>query len=138
MTYAVLTDVSTRLGRTISDAAEVAQVNLWIADAERIILRRIPTLAALITAGSVTTADVVRVEAQVVQRKIKNPDGYKDERVDDYSHGLNPEAAKGELFLTDEEWADLMPEAPASAFTIRPAGMRDYTGEWTPPTYSVP
>jgi hypothetical protein len=131
MTYAVLTDVSTRLGRTISDTAEVSQVNAWIADVERLILRRVPDLAASITAGDVTTADVVMVECQAVLRKIKNPDGKKDERVDDYSYGLNPEAAKGELFLTDEEWASISPASPEGAFTIAPSGLRDVDGEWT-------
>ncbi|MCK9597807.1 MAG: phage Gp19/Gp15/Gp42 family protein [Sphaerochaeta sp.] len=131
MTYTVLTDVSTRLGRTISDAAEIAQVNAWISDIEGVIIERIPDLVALVTAGEIAAATVVRVECQAVLRKIKNPDGKKDERGDDYSYGLNPEYAKGELFLTDEEWASLATSTSETAFTIAPSGLRDADGDWT-------
>jgi hypothetical protein len=123
--------VSTRLGRTISDAAEIAQVNAWISDIEGVIIERIPDLVALVTAGEIAAATVVRVECQAVLRKIKNPDGKKDERGDDYSYGLNPEYAKGELFLTDEEWASLATSTSETAFTIAPSGLRDADGDWT-------
>jgi hypothetical protein len=137
MTYANLTDVSTRLGRAISDAAEIAQVNAWLGDAQRKIERRITDLAALVTAETILEADVVQVTADAVIRKIRNPDGKVAEGADDYNYRLNADAAKGEIFITDDEWELLLPDSPEGAFTIRPRGMRNAYGEWSPPTYSV-
>lgn len=126
MTFANITDVGNRLGRPITDAAEVAQVNAWLGDVEDIILRRIPDLAAQITAGTVAQATVVRVECQAVIRKIQNPDGKVAENVDDYGYRYNENVRRGELFLTDEEWADLTPESPSAAFTVAPYGRPGY------------
>ena len=109
MTYATVSDVATRLGRPISDPLEVAQVGAWIEDIESDILDRIPNLADLIVEGRPTTATVVRVESAAVIRKMKNPDGVVSEGNDVYNYRLNENARKGELFLTDEEWARLLP-----------------------------
>lgn len=127
MTYAVIADVSTRLGRPIIDALEVAQVNAWLGDVEALILARIPNLAELVTAGD-PTADLVKsVEANAVIRKIKNPNGYVSEGVDDYNYRLNENARKGDLFLTDDEWDLLTPSGSSAAFTIRPYGAPGYS-----------
>jgi len=125
MTYALLTDVSVRLGRTISDADGIAQINAWIADAERIILRRIPDIATRIADGRITSDDVVAIEAQAVLRKVKNPDGYTYESIDDYRHGLNDAMSKGEIFITDDDWEILLYDpalaaSPTGAFSTRP------------------
>jgi len=127
MSYATITDVSTRLGRPISDSLEVAQVTAWIGDIEALILARIPTLAGLITAGSLATETVTMVEANAVIRKIRNPDGKQNEKIDDYSYGLNANAARGELFLSDDEWDLLTPNASSGAFTVTPYGLPGYT-----------
>lgn len=138
MSYAVLTDVSSRLGRTVSDAAEISQINTWLDDVEAIIKSRISDLDTRVTAGAPTEDTVVMVEAQAVVRKVKNPDGKQNERIDDYSYGLNSDASRGELFITDDEWALLLPATGTEgAFTIRPRGMRNWYGEWSPPSYSV-
>lgn len=127
MTYAVIADVSTRLGRPIVDALEVAQVNAWLGDVEALILARIPNLAEFVTAGD-PTADLVKsVEANAVIRKIKNPNGYVSEGVDDYNYRLNENARKGDLFLTDDEWDLLTPSGSSAAFTIRPYGAPGYS-----------
>lgn len=138
MTYANVSDVTTRLGRSISEAAEVAQVNAWLTDVESLILTRIPDLAGRIADGSPTQAVVVMVEANAVIRKIKNPDGKVAEGIDDYNYRLNENARKGEIFLTDDEWALLMPGVGEGAFTIRPGGYRPRDGEWVHPDTWVP
>lgn len=120
MTYANITDVGTRLGRPISDAAEVAQVNAWLADIEAIIRSRVPNLDDAVSAGNPAETTVVMVESNAVIRKIKNPDGKVSEGIDDYNYRLNENSRKGELFLTDEEWALLTPNAPGGAFSTRP------------------
>lgn len=138
MTYANLTDVSTRLGRPITDADEIAQVNAWLGDVEALILARIPDLADLVTAGNPSEAVVAMVEANAVIRKVKNPDGKVSEGIDDYNYRLNENSRKGELFLTDEEWALLTPDSADGAWTIRPGGPLRVPGEWIHPDVWMP
>ena len=127
MSVATVTDVQVRLGRPITDTAEIAQVNAWLADIEALIKVRIPDLAVRILDGVLDEEVVKLVEAQAVVRKVKNPDGKQNERVDDYSYGLNADAPRGDLFLTDDEWALLLPSTnPSGAFTVRPYGAPDY------------
>lgn len=120
MTYATISDVSTRLGRPITDLSEVAQVGAWLADVEALIVARIPNLADLIVEGRPSLGNVVSAESNSVIRKIRNPDGKQNERIDDYSYGLNEDARRGELFLTDEEWDLLLPASKSGAFSTRP------------------
>lgn len=126
MSYATVTDVQVRLGRPIIDTDEIEQVNAWLSDVEALILSRIPDLVARIDEGTIAEAVLVMVEARAVVRKAKNPDGKQNERIDDYSYGLNADAARGEVFLTDEEWGLLLPVGSATAFTVRPFGQPDY------------
>jgi len=121
MAYASIDDVTVRLGRAVSETAEQDQIDTWIEDAERLILRRFPDLSTRIATGTVAEAEVVMVEAQAVVRKVKNPDGKQNERIEDYSYGLVEAAARGEVFITDDEWALLMPTRdPRGAFSVRP------------------
>lgn len=138
MAYATITDVSTRLGRPITDPSEVAQVGAWIGDVESLILARLPGLPAAIIDGTPTATTVAMVEANAVIRKIKNPDGKVAEGIDDYNYRLNENARKGELFLTDDEWALLMPGQPSGAWTITPYGVARRRGTWVHPDTWVP
>lgn len=132
VTYATVSDVATRLGRPISDTTEVAQVNAWLGDVEGMIAARVGSLSDAITAGTITPSTLLRVECQVVIRKITNPDGKIAEDIDDYRYRYSENARRGELFLTDEEWADLTPGSPSAAFTITPYGVpgASYEPEW--------
>jgi len=127
MSYATITDVSTRLGRPISDPLEVAQVTAWIGDVEALILARIPLMAELITAGSPSISTVTMIEANVVIRKILNPEGKQSEGIDDYRYTRNDDARRGDLFLTGDEWDLLTPNASSGAFTVTPYGMPGYS-----------
>ena len=127
--FAVLDDVSRRLGRPITSPDEVAQVNEWIGDAEDLVLRRLPNLPDRVAAGLPTERTVVRVIANAVIRKINNPDGKVSEGVDDYNYRLNENSRKGDIFLTDEEWADLTPGALSSGYSTRPRFEAD---PWVP------
>lgn len=135
---ATIDDVSLRLGRQIVDETEKAQVKAWIGDVEGIITARIPTIEERIENGTPAGNVVAAVVANAVIRKIKNPDGKQNERIDDYSWGLNTTAARGELFLTDEEWALLTPDtANSGAFSIRTHQERP-RGQWLTPIDWVP
>lgn len=117
MVYALVTDVAATLGRPITDANEVSQVNTWIAGVETIIKARLGG-----DRFEQLDPDVARfVISEAVARRVRNPDGKQNERIDDYSYGLSSDAARAELWLTDEEWALLTPTGTSGAFTIRPA-----------------
>lgn len=136
--YANLTDVSARLGRPVTDATEVEQVNAWLSDVETLILARIPDMVARVGDNQPSSAVVAMVEANAVVRKVRNPEGKVSERIDDYDYRLNENAGRGELFLTDEEWALLSPGAGAGAFTIRPYSVTATSGTWVHPDTWVP
>jgi hypothetical protein len=123
MAYATLTDVVESLGRPIPvGSTEATQVDRWLANAELLITARIPDLGALITAGQIDQNAVVYVETEAVIRKIRNPDGKVSEDIDDYRYRLNTDAAKGSIFITDDEWALIGPQdlaAPAGAYSVQ-------------------
>ena len=120
---ATLDDVSSRLGRPITDTAEVAQVNKWIGDVSRRIVRRIPTIDNSVVDGTISSATVSQIVANVVIRKMGNPEGFRSERIDDYYYDRGQQSA--DLSLTDVEWADLIPGYGSGAFSVRPGFVPD-------------
>lgn len=125
MTYATVSDVEVRYGRTLT-TVEAAQVDAWINDLEAEILERIPTLETLIVAGRPTIPTIIRVVSQAIIRKLDNPKGLKSRTVaiDDYSTTEQPwiEGSAGALDLTDDEWSKLLPGSSGDSFTITPYG----------------
>ena len=113
MAHAILQDVTDSLGRPIV-GAEATQVLGWLDKIERIIARKLGDLDALISDGRLSAELLVDVETEAVIRKVKNPDGKVSEGIDDYNYRLNENARKGDLFLTDEEWALISPDLPAT------------------------
>lgn len=123
MTYANLTDVSTRLGRPITSPDEVAQVNAWLADVESAILERVPDLDERVNDGLLSAATVVRIEAGAVVRRILNPGGLTSvtRSVDDVQVTERREGqSQSTDWLTDADWAALLPIAARGAFSTRP------------------
>ena len=137
MAHATLQDVTDSLGRPIV-GAEATQVLGWLDKIERIISRKLGDLDALISDGRLSAELLVDVETEAVIRKVKNPDGKVAEGIDDYNYRLNENARKGELFLTDDEWALLAPGSPSGAWTISPYGSTRRRGSWVHPDVWVP
>ena len=108
MTYATVFDVATTLGRPITDPDEQNQITNWIAKTERIISARLGNLDNL---DRQILADVI---SEVVARRARNPDGKRNERIDDYSYTLDAAASAVELTLTDAEWARLSQDGSTS------------------------
>jgi hypothetical protein len=106
--YATVFDVATTLGRPITDPDEQNQITNWIAKTERIISARLGDLDAL---DRQILADVI---SEVVARRSRNPDGKRNERIDDYSYTLDAAASAVELTLTDAEWARLSQDGSTS------------------------
>lgn len=108
-------DVATSLGRPISDPDEQAQVSQWLADAELLIRARLGDLALL---DQDVLSYVVREAALL---KMRNPEGYQSETVDDYTYRHGP--ATGRVSILDEWWDLLTPDGSSAAFSIRPYGV---------------
>jgi len=125
MTYASVADVAAELGRPVpTDDPTVAQWGRWLTRVENQILARIPDLHARVAAGSPTADLVADIEATAVARKALNPEGLRSttRSIDDGSVTKTVDQARsaGELELTDDEWALLLPRPSRGAFTIRP------------------
>ena len=106
MAYGSVDDVAALAARVLSDE-EGALVARRLEQVERMILRRIPDLAAKITAGDIALEDVVDIEADAVYRVIRNPEGFVSEGDGQYSYQLNREVADNRLRITSEEWSVL-------------------------------
>lgn len=108
MSYATVIDVATTLGRPITDPDEQNQITNWISKTERIISARLGNLDSL---DRQILADVI---SEVVARRARNPDGKRNERIDDYSYTLDAAASAVELTLTADEWARLSQDGSTS------------------------
>lgn len=108
MAYATVIDVATTLGRPITDPDEQNQITNWISKTERIIRARLGSLDNL---DRQILADVI---SEVVARRARNPDGKRNERIDDYSYTLDAAASAVELTLTADEWARLSQDGSTS------------------------
>lgn len=103
MAYAEAADVQAVLGRELT-TEETALVNRRLEQVERKILRRIPDLAAQITAGDIDEQDVIDIESEAVLRVILHGDGVVAENDGNYgfqkSYNID-----GSLRITSDEWA---------------------------------
>ncbi|MBA3781186.1 MAG: hypothetical protein H0X12_04940 [Nocardioides sp.] len=94
--------------RPLSDL-EPVNAAAFLEDAWAELLSRRPTLESDITAGTVTAANVIRVVSAMVLRVLKNPEGYDQESIDDWSGRRNALVADGILRITPEELAAITP-----------------------------
>jgi uncharacterized protein YcaQ len=118
MAYAAAADVQAVLGRELT-TEETALVDRRLAQVERMILRRIPDLAAQIDAGDLDEADVIDIEAEAVLRLVRNPEGYASESDAQYSYQFDRNAASGKLEILPHEW-ELLGIKPSRMFSIVP------------------
>ena len=103
MAYASSVDVQYRLGRELSDEEQIL-VGTRLEDVERMIRRRVPDLDDKVINETILEDDVIQVEAEVVLRLIRNPDGLFMETDGNYSYQFSREAASGRLEIRREEW----------------------------------
>lgn len=107
-------DVAVALGRSITDADEIAQINWWISSAELQIRTRLGDLSLL-------DQDVLKfVVVEAVAAKAQNPEGASSETIDDYTYRLPSETRR--VTILDEWWAMLRPgTGRARAFSVMPS-----------------
>lgn len=133
--YGSVSDVAAELGRPVpTDATELAQLHRWIARAENLIRLRVPDLDDRVYVEPALLAIVTDVIAAAVARVARNPEGLRQVTVsgDDASVSKIRDSAlsDGQLRITDDEWALLL---PASSFTLRRTGSGPdvfYTDPW--------
>ena len=107
-------DISARLGWTL-EGDEAALAETLAGDVLRRIRRRIPDLDLKVSGDgwtpTVTPAidleDLKGVQATVVARVMRNPDGYRSENAEGVGYSLDTRAAAGFIYMDSEDWADL-------------------------------
>lgn len=118
MAYASVTDVTTLWAKE-PEPEVISLINRRLEQVERMILRRVPDLAAKIAAGTIDVADVVQIEADAVLRVVRDPEGYQSESDGNYSYTFDRSAAGGKLEVLDDEWT-LLGVKPKRMFTVDP------------------
>ena len=96
---------------------------------QRLFLARNADLDALLTADADGFVDaVIRVEATAVLRVMKNPDGKRSEKIDDYEWLRDNAVSAGLLYFTDDELDGLLPGAGTRgrAYSLDPFAGRDW------------
>lgn len=104
---ATISDLESRW-RPLS-AQETTNAETFLVDAWAELLSRRPNLEADIAAGTISSENVIRVVSAMVLRILKNPGGYDQESIDDWSGRRNALLADGILRVTSEELALLSP-----------------------------
>lgn len=92
----------------------------FLDDAWRMLRRRLPNLETDIATDTDLSAEVVRVECQAVLRVLKNPEGKRQESIDDYSWTRDQVVSAGLLYFTDAEIDSLAtdPSTRGGAFSF--------------------
>lgn len=103
MAYATPEDVEVRFMRPL-DEDEKRVVAARLEDAELLLRSRIPDLDEKVTTGVLDQALVVMVEAEMVLRLIRNPDGLVQETDGNYSYSTSQKVASGLLEVLPREW----------------------------------
>lgn len=112
MSLATPADLADRLGRDLTDV-EDRQAPALLDDATAVILDRFPRYATTPTAVS------MKVCCAMVLRVLRNPNGLRQESIDDYSYTVDSSRSAGEIYLTQAEIDELRP-IRSSAFSIVP------------------
>jgi hypothetical protein len=88
---------------------ETTNAAAFLGDAWEELLSKRPNLEADMTAETVRSGNVVRVVVAMALRILKNPDGWDQEAIDDWSGRRNQLVADGVLRVTPEELAAVTP-----------------------------
>jgi hypothetical protein len=115
---ATTTDVAARW-RPLTTSEEL-KASVLLDDSWELIQLRNPTVPGRITAATLSAGLVVMVQCAMVIRVLRNPDGKRQEQIEDYSYQRET-GDTGMLYITDDE-LDLLAEVTSAseAFTIRP------------------
>ena len=134
MTNPATTDDLVARWRPLSDQ-ETLNGQTFLDDAWLMLRRRFTDLETGVTDDADLSAEVVRVMATAVLRVMKNPDGVRQESIDDYSWTRDQATSAGLLYFTDEEIdaisATPSTRGPAFSFSMLPSNYPD--SRWPTP-----
>lgn len=99
-------------------------------DAWGMLQRRVDGIADLLADDADLEAEVVRILATAVLRVMKNPDGKRQESIDDYSWTRDNAVSAGVLYFTDDEIGDLTPDGNNGAYSVDLLGP-DWATQWS-------
>ena len=104
MAYASFADVRARYERDLPEGRQ-DYVEALLAEAEAILLQRVPSIPARLAATppTLTTAQVARVEVRAVLRVLRNPSGFYSETSGDYTYRVSRASTSGELDYLPED-----------------------------------
>ncbi|WP_435173295.1 Gp19/Gp15/Gp42 family protein [Actinacidiphila sp. bgisy145] len=112
--FATVDDLAGRLiGRDLTDD-ERAKAPALLADASAIMREQVPDI------DTRQPATAVGVCCAMVLRVVLNPEGKRQQSIDDYSYTTDSARSSGELYLSDQERAQLQPAVGGRAFSIVP------------------
>jgi len=128
MSAATVADVVDRW-RPLSDIEEIRALAL-LGDAWELLKLKVTDLQLRINATTLSTGLVVMVQTAMVIRVLRNPEGKRQEAIEDYSYTMHDDSASGLLTITADELALLAPAfaGAAGAFTITPY----FSPTWVP------
>lgn len=117
-------DVQARVERTFTPD-EVRAIPSWIVDAEDILRRHVRDLDARMALADTAPAflsvqTVTRVLARMVERKVRNPNAYRQVSSDGAQLTVDSSSSSGKIYLSEEDIADLAP-TPATT-NVYPGG----------------
>lgn len=115
--YATSADVQA-VWRPLTDS-EIEIVDAQLAFASTIIRSQVPTVDARIAAGTLDEALVAGVAVAMVRRFMVNPDGIRQEAIEDYSYTRDSALSAGSVYLSDAELA-LLRGRRRGAFSVAP------------------
>ena len=106
MAYATARDVVTLWAKEPEPEVMVL-IERRLEQVERMIRRRIPSLDTLTAASATFLADLIDIEADVVLRLVRNPEGYISETDGAYTYQLQTDLSGGRLVVLNDEWTAL-------------------------------
>lgn len=127
MTNPATTDDLESRWRPLS-AQEAINGQTFLDDAWLMLRRRFPDLATDVATDDDLAADAVRLMTAAVLRVMKNPDGVRQESIDDYSWTRDQAVSAGLLYFSDDEFDSLYPDSNttgAFSFSMLPTNYPD-------------
>lgn len=106
MAYATAQDVVTLWAKE-PEAEVMTLIERRLEQVERMIRRRVTNLDARVAASNTFEADLIDIEADVVLRLVRNPEGYLSETDGAYTYQLQTDLSGGRLQILDDEWTIL-------------------------------
>lgn len=118
-TYGTTENVATRLGRTFTPK-QSAQCEYVLQQIELMIEEKLGPIEILESKG-IRLSAVASVCVEAAWRVMLNPGAKDNEKIDDYSYGLDDSVTSGGWYLSEAEWDRITPAVnnTSGSFSVR-------------------